>query len=451
MALGGWYSSVRRPPPLQFDRDNIYILDGGFASTATEFVQDAVKEIDKNPLWSCGLTHTEPETVQKVHEEHLKAGARIITTNTYQCSVDLYKENLNLPNPILDSAKLFGKSVECADKAINSVFKDCPRLALVAGSVGPYGACLGDGSEYTGNYLDKISKEDLSNWHFERIKRLTAAGVDFLAVETIPSVDEALAILDVVLKFPDLKCWISFQCKDDSSTARGEKFDSVINSIFQHKAYPTRILAVGVNCTNPENVSPLLKLANIINKRSAWPEVIDFKPLPYVVYPNSGENWDELNKAFTGNAKDDFFLSEIPNWLDLGANVIGGCCRVGPPMIRKIKDVVLNHLSQNLSTAKRDHSPDLEWSGIERQLRAKTEKKEKTSEKKGQKTKKKVTSPFDFGQIYAVPGLVPKDVAQKQLQAICEHLEIDYSVMSNEGESDENELKQETLPGMNLS
>ena len=72
MALGGWYSSVRRPPPLQFDRDNIYILDGGFASTATEFVQDAVKEIDKNPLWSCGLTHTEPETVQKVHEEHLK-------------------------------------------------------------------------------------------------------------------------------------------------------------------------------------------------------------------------------------------------------------------------------------------------------------------------------------------------------------------------------------------
>ena len=47
MAFGGWYTATKRPTHLQFDRESIYILDGGFASSATEFVQDAAKEIDK--------------------------------------------------------------------------------------------------------------------------------------------------------------------------------------------------------------------------------------------------------------------------------------------------------------------------------------------------------------------------------------------------------------------
>ena len=50
----------------------------------------------------------------------------------------------------------------------------------------------GDGSEYTGSYIDDMTTEDLELWHFERIKRLCAAGADLFAVETIPSIIEAL-------------------------------------------------------------------------------------------------------------------------------------------------------------------------------------------------------------------------------------------------------------------
>lgn len=67
--------------------------------------------------------------------------------------------------------------------------------ALVAGSIGPYGACLGDGSEYTGAYLDHVSNEELEAFHFDRIQGLAQAGVDVLAVESQPSVAEALGWL----------------------------------------------------------------------------------------------------------------------------------------------------------------------------------------------------------------------------------------------------------------
>jgi S-methylmethionine-dependent homocysteine/selenocysteine methylase len=73
---------------------------------------------------------------------------------------------------------------------------------LVAGSVGPYGACLGDGSEYTGDYVDtKMTGKQLESWHFERIKRLCEAGVDLLAVETIPSVVEAKGKANIKIIF----------------------------------------------------------------------------------------------------------------------------------------------------------------------------------------------------------------------------------------------------------
>jgi len=58
---------------------------------------------------------------------------------------------------------------------------------LIAGSVGPYGACQHDGSEYHGNYVDHMASEQLVQWHRPRVARLLEAGVDLLACETIPA------------------------------------------------------------------------------------------------------------------------------------------------------------------------------------------------------------------------------------------------------------------------
>lgn len=57
---------------------------------------------------------------------------------------------------------------------------------MIAASIGPYGACLHDGSEYTGSYADTVDPELMKKWHKVRIDAYLDAGVDLLAIETIP-------------------------------------------------------------------------------------------------------------------------------------------------------------------------------------------------------------------------------------------------------------------------
>lgn len=81
------------------------------------------------------------------------------------------------------------------------------------GSVGPYGASLCDGSEYSGNYIDNINLKELYDWHKPRIQALVEAGVDVVLFETIPSIGEADILLNILTEFPKQKACLSFSCK----------------------------------------------------------------------------------------------------------------------------------------------------------------------------------------------------------------------------------------------
>ena len=83
--------------------------------------------------------------------------------------------------------------------------------------MGPYGACQADGSEYSGNYINQVKEDTLEQFHLPRIECLVEAGVDIIAVETIPSLQEGLSILKFLDKFPGLKAWITFSCKAGTS------------------------------------------------------------------------------------------------------------------------------------------------------------------------------------------------------------------------------------------
>lgn len=81
------------------------------------------------------------------------------------------------------------------------------------GSVGPYGSSLCDGSEYSGDYIDIIDSKEIYNWHKPRIQALVEAGVDVILFETIPSIDEAIILLNILSEFPNQKACLSFSCK----------------------------------------------------------------------------------------------------------------------------------------------------------------------------------------------------------------------------------------------
>ena len=82
--------------------------------------------------------------------------------------------------------------------------------SLVAASVGPYGAYLADGSEYTGRY--GVTATRLRDFHGPRLELLAGAGPDLLAVETIPDADEAEVLVEL-LDEVGLPAWFSYSVR----------------------------------------------------------------------------------------------------------------------------------------------------------------------------------------------------------------------------------------------
>src|SRR6185436_16558306 len=105
-----------------------------------------------------------------------------------------------------DALRLIELSVELAQEARQGFWDgagpaDGSRAwPQVAGSVGPYGAALADGSEYRGSY--GVTRQALMDFHGPRLEALAAAGPDLLAIETIPSPDEALLVLELLQGWP---------------------------------------------------------------------------------------------------------------------------------------------------------------------------------------------------------------------------------------------------------
>lgn len=193
-------------------------------------------------------------------------GADIIITNTYQSSVDGYMQHLHLNRE--QSLQLICTSVRLAKEArqlylqsrggvkSNSSQQPARIEPYIMGSVGPYAAILNDGSEYRGGYQDTVTKSSLQEWHLDRLTALCEAGVDGLAVETIPSRLEAESVTELILsRFPQARFWVTFQCQDEQNLAHGEPFAEAALSIWKmvkSAGAEKRCCGIGVNCLNPQ-------------------------------------------------------------------------------------------------------------------------------------------------------------------------------------------------------
>ena len=122
---------------------------------------------------------------------------------------------------------------------------------LVAASVGPYGAVLADGSEYRGRY--GLSAARLRDFHLPRLELLAAAGPDLFAVETIPDLDEAAVLVDLLDELA-LPGWLSYSV-DGLATRAGQP----LAEAFAVAASSSSLIGVGVNCCAPEDVLPALR------------------------------------------------------------------------------------------------------------------------------------------------------------------------------------------------
>lgn len=280
------------------------LLDGGLST--------ALEELGHNlntSLWSGELLRTAPDQIEEAHKAFVGAGAQIIITSSYQISMDGCAARGWSESEVRSALLL---STELARSATNGT------NVLVAASVGPYGASLADGSEYRGNYGRTTAQ--LKDFHRMRLQVLSESNPDLLAIETIPELKEAEAILEL-LDEQDVKIpyWMTFSCKDEKHISSGERFSDAVALV----SGKIGAIGVGINCTAPEFVTPLLSSAK--------------SRIPFVVYPNSGRKWNAEKKEWEGAPAQGFSEMQIFEWKERGAKLIGGCCSIGPAEIAQMR------------------------------------------------------------------------------------------------------------------
>jgi homocysteine S-methyltransferase len=282
------------------------LLDGGLATELEARGHDL-----SDPLWSARLLADAPQEITAVHAAYFRAGATVATTASYQASFEGFAAR-GLDRRA--TTGLLRRSVELASGTRDEVGADG---LVVAASIGPYGAALADGSEYRGRY--GLSMAALTRWHQPRLEILAAAGADVFALETVPDLDEAEALVNLV-RSVGVPAWLSYTI-DGARTRAGQPLADAVAVA----AGVDEIVAIGVNCCSPDDVLPAIAIASTVGK-------------PVIVYPNSGERWDALRRRWIGPSR---FSAELASqWVAAGARIVGGCCRVGPAQIAEMAQVL---------------------------------------------------------------------------------------------------------------
>ncbi len=284
------------------------VLDGGLASE----LERRGGAIDGDPLWSARLLLDNPELMEDIHLAYGLAGADILTTATYQASLPgLGAAGLS----VSASCAVLAKAVQLAQQAGTRCVQSCDvKPPLVAASMGPYGAHLADGSEYTGAYTQ--DKAALRAFHEERMAVLAEAGANILACESIPSLAEGEVLLDLLGTYPHLPCWISFTCRDALHVSHGEP---VADCLAMAADFPH--VLTGVNCLHPHLVGCLMTSVRDTDSASVQ-----------VVYANRGDTWISGRRSWDTSTglDDDAYTACAMDWAQRGTLLIGGCCRTTP-------------------------------------------------------------------------------------------------------------------------
>jgi homocysteine S-methyltransferase len=280
------------------------ILDG---ATGTELNR---RGVDTGlPLWSANALMNEHDAkiLQDIHEDYLRAGADIITTNTFRTN-----RRALAPSGNADRALEFTRrAVDIARAAIANVPSDKPRF--VAGSISTLEDCYRP---------DLVPADDeLRAEHSERIQHLVECGVDLILIETINTIREAviMAKLATITGTPVI---VSFVCDREGKLLSGETLTEAANQLL-----PLGICAIGVNCgPTPNLAKPLAELQAVCGK--------DF---PLIAYGNIGYADEKVGWVNTDSENPKAYSEHASHW---PAKIIGGCCGTTPEHITELKSAL---------------------------------------------------------------------------------------------------------------
>ena len=277
------------------------ILDG---ATGTELNRRGVNT--GLPLWSANalMNDRDARILQDIHEDYLRAGADIITTNTFRTHRRALAPSGNADR----SLELTRKAVEIARAAIVSVKSDSPKF--VAGSISTLEDCYRP---------DLVPPDDeLQAEHFERIHHLITCGMDLILIETINTIREAV-IMTKLATITGTPVVVSFVCDREGKILSGETLTEAANQLL-----PLGISAIGVNCgPTPNLAKPLVELQTACGK--------DF---PLIAYGNIGYADEKVGWVNTDSENPKAYCEHAIHW---PVKIVGGCCGTTPEHIAELK------------------------------------------------------------------------------------------------------------------
>ena len=286
--------------------ERLVVLDGPMGTELAQMGCDT-----SLPLWSARPMMESPERVVKVHLGYLRAGADIVTTNTFRTNLRTFEQaGLGLS----DAKNATQLAVDCASRARALAGRPGAR---VAGSIAPVEDCY---------HPERVPSEgELAEEHGLLARWLAEGGVDLILVETMNSILEARVAVRAAAE-TGLPVWASVICSDAYSLLSGEPLAAAVPLVIEAGA-----TAVGVNCIPIELTDVLVA------------EVSAATSFPVIAYPNGGiadrGSWTP-DTALTAAR----FADRATHWIDGGASIIGGCCGTDSSHIEALRRVVDNRV-----------------------------------------------------------------------------------------------------------
>jgi methionine synthase I (cobalamin-dependent)/5,10-methylenetetrahydrofolate reductase len=278
-------------------KDHVVVADGAMG---TMLYQQGF------PAKSCfdELNLSHPDTVLKIHQSYLDAGARILETNTFGA------------NPIRLSDFGFQDKAEAINKAaVQLARKVIDDQGWVAGSVGPLNKPL--------EPIGPLTLDDARNAFRIQITALVEGGVDLIILETFSNLHEIATALEEVRKCSDVPVIALMTFAEDGKTIMGDKPKEVVAELERLGAD-----VIGANCSvGPQGI---LEVIETIAERTK---------LPLAAMPNAGFPHMEGGR-YIYLTSSSYFADYAKKFMEAGVNIVGGCCGTTPAHIKAIADAV---------------------------------------------------------------------------------------------------------------
>jgi S-methylmethionine-dependent homocysteine/selenocysteine methylase len=298
-------------------RGELVIIDGG---TGTQLQAEGVPMDDV--AWSARANLEQPDVVQRVHEEYIRAGAEVIIANSYAAS-----------RAALEPAGLGDRVAEANRAAVRAALRAreaaATRQVAVAGSMSSFSPVDMDpgslGRPHPGPTADDPRFPTLADFR-EQAGLLADSGVDLIALEMINARSYGRAAVQAAAE-TGLPVWLGvspFRLPDGTMTGLpdlgdGESFEDLLSTLVNPAP-----AAVTVMHAKPEVT---LDAIEIIRRHFTG---------PVGVYAETGD-WQPPNWVFDGLTPAEY-LEQAITWAHHGARLIGGCCGTGPGHIRVLAD-----------------------------------------------------------------------------------------------------------------